>query len=194
MLYVSDRFWDGNAREFLKTEFNRTYPTRHLSMDGVLVDEVIKDLQAPYLVKELSDKKFRKRLEVMTGTVGLIHVPRQVIRDVKPSPKPMMTNGVDRHGTLWKRYVLTLFLDDGDGALEFWHYPKGKSPKLCYHVPPRGNRMVLWETHPETFLTVTPSAGTDTYRIFVINYYTHNMPDWRGHSMCETVTERPSDA
>jgi hypothetical protein len=193
-MLVSDRFWDGNAREFLKTEFNRTYPTRHFSMDGFLVDGGIQDLQAPDLVKELSGTQFRRRLEVLTGTKQLIHVPRQVIRDVKPSLRPMMTNGVHRHGTLWKRYMLALFLDASpEGNFEIWHYPKGKSPELVYWVPPVENRLVFWETHPETFISAGPSSGTESYRYFTMQFYTHDMPEWRGHGLCETVTERPID-
>ena len=191
-MLVSDRFWDGNAREFLKTEFNRTYPTRHMSMDGFLLDGVLQDIQFPDLVRELSDKKFRRRLEVMTGTEQLIHVPKQVIREVKPNPKPMMTNGIGRHGTLWKRYTLALFIDEVDGSdLEFWQYPKGRVPMLCYSVPPKQNRMVFWETHPEVFVCAGPSGGAEVYRYFTMQFYTHSMPEWKGHTLCETVTERP---
>ena len=169
-------------------------------MDDFFLDQAFQDFQPPTLVQDVTSSEIVQRLERIVNDRAygrLIHVPKQAVVTVNPVQRPVISNGLERYGTLWKRLKMVVFLDDWDpddgGFLEMFHVEPGKDPVLKYHVPPAQNRMVLFEIHPHTFVGASPFHDDVSYRTLSLNFYTHETPEWCGAGSVETRMERPED-
>jgi hypothetical protein len=169
-------------------------------MDDFFKDEAFQDLLPPAFVQDVTSREIVQLLEriVNDSAYGrLIHVPKQAVVTVSPKPRPIISNNIERYGTLWRRLKLIVFLDDWDpddgGFLELFHVEPRKEPILKYHIPPKQNRMVLFETHPHTYVGASPVLDDISYRYLSLSFYTHETPEWCGHGSVETRMERPLD-
>ena len=199
-MLVSERFTDPKSIGMLQTSFHEHYPCRHCAMDDFLEDDVLQDLQLPELVQEITSAQMIERLEriVNEHEYGrLIHVPKDPVLTVQAVGQPLITNGLERYGTLWKRMRLVVFLDDWDpddgGFLELFHVEPNADPVLRYHVPPKRGRMVFFETHPFVYVGASPVATGKRYRALSLSFYTHETPEWYMAGGVETRMERPED-
>lgn len=197
-MLVSDRFTDPKSIDTLKTFFHENYPCRHCAMDDFLEDDAFQDFQPPAIIQEITSRATVQLFERILNDASygkLIHVPKEAIVTVKQRKPSTISNQIERYGTLWRRLKLIVFLDDFDpddgGFLELFHVEPGKHPVLRYHVPPKLNRMVLFEVHPAVYSGFSPLKPERSYRLLEVNFYTHEVPEWYMAGSVESRMERP---
>jgi len=110
-----------------------------------------------HILNQLEGEAFRKFLETVTGVEGLQSDPSHALAGMHRTPVGGFTlvhRDFRRHPTtnLHHRVNVLLYLnpkwqDDWGGALELW---PSNMKQAVRRIPPRGNTIVLWETHDQT--------------------------------------------
>ena len=156
---------------------------RHVVVDGVLEGDV-GEMGVQGVLGGLVGEGACRAFGRVSGFGRLVHVPKRVVWESDGSR--LLSNYVERYGSLWRRVVMRVGLGDG-GVWEMWRGRVGEM-ELEYEVEVRSGRMLMWGVEPEVWVG-TRGVGC---RWMEVQYYGLEVPEWGPGCQCELRMERPA--